>query len=104
MRKRIKKRLVVGLLALLLLPLSGCFDAVDMGDQIFAVNLALDTGKGNALRHKHYFGNLDIYRTVFNNAFQADFTPASRFWRDDPYDNQNGEAKAELENYFQVND
>ena len=50
MRKRIKKRLLVGLLALLLLPLSGCFDAVDMGDQIFAVNLALDTGKGNALR------------------------------------------------------
>lgn len=50
MRKRIKKRLLVGLLALLLLPLSGCFDAVDMGDQVFAVNLALDTGKGNALR------------------------------------------------------
>ena len=50
MRKRIKKRLLVGLLALLLLPFSGCFDAVDMGDQIFAVNLALDTGKGNALR------------------------------------------------------
>ena len=50
MRKRIKKRRLVGLLALLLLPLSGCFDAVDMGDQVFAVNLALDTGKGNALR------------------------------------------------------
>lgn len=52
--------------------------------------------KGNALRHKHYFGNLDIYRTVFNNAFQADFTPASRFWRDDPYDNQMGEVECSV--------
>ena len=32
------------LLTLCLLPLAGCYDAVDLNEQIFAVNLALDIG------------------------------------------------------------
>ena len=44
------RRGILLLLVLLLLPLSGCFDAMDLGDQIFAVNLALDTGETHALR------------------------------------------------------
>ena len=35
------RRGILLLLVLLLLPLSGCFDAMDLGDQIFAINLAL---------------------------------------------------------------
>lgn len=38
------------LLLCLVLPLCGCHDAVDLSEQIFAVNLALDTGQGDALR------------------------------------------------------
>lgn len=45
-----RKKMLIGLLLLALLPLSGCFDAMDLGDQIFAVNLALDTGESRALR------------------------------------------------------
>ena len=45
-----RKRIACLLLALCLMPLNGCYDAMDLGDQIFAVNLALDTGEGRALR------------------------------------------------------
>ena len=44
------RRGILLLLVLLLLPLSGCYDAMDLGDQIFAINLALDTGETHALR------------------------------------------------------
>ena len=54
---------------------------------------------GSELRHKHYFGNLDIYRNVTTNAFQADFEPCSRFWRHDPYDNQVGEVEDSRRGY-----
>ena len=35
-------------------------------------------------RRNHYFGNLDMYRTVTVNTYQSDFEPASRFWRTSP--------------------
>ncbi len=38
------RKLLAVLLTLCLLPLAGCYDAVDLNEQIFAVNLALDIG------------------------------------------------------------
>ena len=38
------------LLVFLLLCLTGCYDAIDLNEQIFAVNLALDKGETAALR------------------------------------------------------
>lgn len=49
--------------------------------------------KEDDIRHDHYFGNLDPYRMIANNAFQEDFDPPSSFCRTDPYDNQSGEAE-----------
>ncbi|MCI5700954.1 MAG: transglutaminase-like domain-containing protein [Lachnospiraceae bacterium] len=48
---------------------------------------------GNEERRKFYFGNLDAYRMVCNNAFQAPFTVDKKQWRADPYDNQVGEIE-----------
>lgn len=48
---------------------------------------------GNEERRKFYFGNLDAYRMVANNAFQAPFTVDKAHWRADPYDNQVGEME-----------
>lgn len=47
----------------------------------------------NEERRKFYFGNLDAYRMVANNAFQAPFTIRKEHWRADPYDNQLGEIE-----------
>ena len=44
-------------------------------------------------RRRFYFGNLDAYRMVANNAFQAPFTIEKEHWRTDPYDNQLGEME-----------
>lgn len=44
-------------------------------------------------RRQFYFGNLDAFRMVSNNAFQADFTVPKKYWRADPYDNQVGEIE-----------
>lgn len=44
-------------------------------------------------RRKFYFGNLDAYRMVANNAFQAPFMIDKEHWRADPYDNQVGEME-----------
>lgn len=44
-------------------------------------------------RRRFYFGNLDAYRMVANNAFQAPFTIEKEQWRTDPYDNQLGEME-----------
>ncbi len=55
---------------------------------------------GSQLRHNHYFGNLDVYRMVTANEFQADFQPQSRFWRQDPYDNQVGEVEDSKRGYY----
>lgn len=50
---------------------------------------------GNEERRKFYFGNLDAYRMVANNAFQAPFTIEKEHWRADPYDNQVGEIETD---------
>jgi transglutaminase-like putative cysteine protease len=47
----------------------------------------------NEERRKFYFGNLDPYRMVANNAFQVGFTVDKQHWRADPYDNQVGEME-----------
>ena len=47
----------------------------------------------NEERRKFYFGNLDPYRMVANNAFQKPFTIDKEHWRADPYDNQVGEIE-----------
>ena len=47
----------------------------------------------NEERRKFYFGNLDPYRMVANNAFQKGFTIDKHHWRADPYDNQVGEME-----------
>ena len=43
-------------------------------------------------RRQHYFGNLDPLRMVANRAFYAPLTPPDPCFRNDPYDNQTGEA------------
>lgn len=48
---------------------------------------------GNEERRQFYFGNLDGYRMVANNAFQHGFTIEKQHWRADPYDNQRGEME-----------
>ncbi len=48
---------------------------------------------GNEERHKHYFGNLDVYRCVTVNGYQQPYQPPMEFWRHDPYDNQVGEVE-----------
>ena len=48
----------------------------------------------NEERRKFYFGNLDPFRMVANNAFQENFTIPKQQWRADPYDNQVGEMES----------
>lgn len=48
--------------------------------------------RGDEATRRHYFGNLDPLRMVANRAFFAQLTPPDNFWRNDPYDNQVGEA------------
>ncbi|MBQ8639688.1 MAG: transglutaminase domain-containing protein [Lachnospiraceae bacterium] len=49
--------------------------------------------KGDEIRRRFYFGNLDPYRMIANTAFQADFIPPKKALRYDPYDNQTGEIE-----------
>ena len=63
----------------------GYFERV--ADRIAAVRARNET------RRRFYFGNLDAYRMVANNAFQAPFTVPKQHWRADPYDNQVGEIE-----------
>lgn len=44
-------------------------------------------------RWNFYFGNLDPFRIVLCTEFQKEFQPAKTFLREDPYDNQVGEAE-----------
>ena len=46
---------------------------------------------GETERRAHYFGSLDPWRMVANSAFYAPLTPPDPDWRQDPYDNQQGE-------------
>lgn len=50
---------------------------------------------GEEWRRRHYFGNLDPWRMVANNRFQAEFEPSFDGTREDPYDNQMGEASVD---------
>lgn len=52
-------------------------------------------GWGRSGRRRHYFGNLDPWRMVANNRFQAEFEPSFDGMREDPYDNQMGEASVD---------
>lgn len=54
---------------------------------------------GNALRHDHYFGNLDPFRMAANTCFQGEINPMKQFRRSDPYDNQKGEIESNTEGY-----
>jgi len=60
----------------------------------------VDTSYGeSAYKHglmnkwKFYFGNLDPYRAMHNFDFQVPFEHPKKYLRDDPYDNQVGEAE-----------
>lgn len=44
-------------------------------------------------RWRFYFGNLDPFRIPCCSEFQHEFEPGKQFLREDPYDNQNGEAE-----------
>ena len=48
---------------------------------------------GNEERRDYYFGNLDCFRLTANHEFQAEFVPAKKFMRIDPYDSQSGEIE-----------
>ena len=50
---------------------------------------------GEAARRHHHFGNLDPWRMVANSRFEADFSPVCDGIREDPYDNQMGEASVD---------
>lgn len=49
----------------------------------------------NETRRRFYFGNIDPYRMVANNAFAAPFDIDKKHWRADPYDNQLGEIETD---------
>ena len=51
--------------------------------------------RGDELLCSHYFGNLDPFRMVCATEVQQPFSPEKLFLRDDPYDNQSGEAEWE---------
>lgn len=62
--------------------------------------LYVDCAYGNIAWHKgalsrwdFYFGNVDPYRIIVNQALQQNFDPPKAFMRADPYDNQCGEAE-----------
>ena len=48
---------------------------------------------GNQERWDFYFGNLDPFRVPMCSQFQQEFMPGKSFLREDPYDNQVGEAE-----------
>lgn len=48
---------------------------------------------GDTERWNYYFGNLDIFRTVFNSDLHRPFQPPKAFFPADPTDNQRGEAE-----------
>ena len=50
---------------------------------------------GEEWRRRHYFGNLDPWRMVANDRFQAELVPTFDCMREDPYDNQMGEASVD---------
>ncbi len=62
--------------------------------------LPVDPSFGGARRDNEsyrsfYFGNLDGFRMVANSGFMKDFQPKTVFYREDPTDNQVGEAESD---------
>lgn len=60
--------------------------------------LPADLSFGGARRHNErlrnfYFGNLDSFRMAANDDFMKQFDPPTKFYREDPTDNQLGEAE-----------
>jgi hypothetical protein len=51
--------------------------------------------EGAMERWNFYFGNLEPFRMPAASEFQHEFIPAKKFLRNDPYDNQTGEAEYE---------
>lgn len=49
--------------------------------------------EGKTERWDFYFGNLDPFRVPTCSEFQHEFMPPKAFLREDPYDNQSGEAE-----------
>lgn len=50
---------------------------------------------GDLERWEFYFGNLDPYRIPTTSEYQSDFYFPKKYLRQDPYDNQMGEAEYE---------
>ena len=50
---------------------------------------------GDKERWQYYFGHLDPFRMPANSDYQFDLFPTKKFIRQDPYDNQTGEAEYE---------
>lgn len=50
---------------------------------------------GDQERWQYYFGHLDPFRMPANSEYQYDLYPPKQFIRQDPYDNQTGEAEFE---------
>lgn len=51
-------------------------------------------------RWRFYFGNLDPFRIPCCSEFQTEFEPGKKFLREDPYDNQTGEAECETRGFI----
>ncbi|MGB9823872.1 MAG: transglutaminase-like domain-containing protein [Candidatus Hydrothermia bacterium] len=56
--------------------------------------------KDDIERRMFYLGNLDGFRMIANDEFMREFYPDTCFMRQDPYDNQVGEAEYEEEKAF----
>ena len=54
---------------------------------------------GNLSRWNFYAYNLEPFRIPFAQEFQSPFYPERRFLRNDPYDNQTGEAEGETRSF-----
>ena len=79
----------------------GCHDWAEFYVEPYGWLFADPSFGGGARRNKDfvgwnfYFGNLDPFRMVANDAFHYPLYPEKNFLRSDPYDNQTGEAETE---------
>ncbi|MBF4695187.1 transglutaminase-like domain-containing protein [Fusibacter ferrireducens] len=73
-------------------PYGWCFADVSYGGHAYR--------KGLMAKCHFYFGNLDPYRMMSNFDFQEAFEFPKIYVRDDPYDNQVGEAETNLEGLY----
>ena len=51
--------------------------------------------RGLEWRREFYFGNLEPYRMAANRGYAKPFDPPKKYFRADPFDNQDGEAETE---------